>query len=75
MASASKPFSFICVGILIDRKTIVPSTGQPLTWHTKIKDVLGDGWKVQDPIATAEATLQDAGGMRVGIPAHVYAIK
>lgn len=58
IASNSKLFTAISIGMLIENNTIVPSTGKFLDWDTKIIDVLPD-WKIQDEYATNNLDIVD----------------
>ena len=65
LASCSKAFTATALGILIDdyatgrNNTPLPSGLSKLTWITKIKDVLPDEWKLQDPYASNYANFND----------------
>jgi CubicO group peptidase (beta-lactamase class C family) len=57
IASCSKVFAALSVGILIDRETLLHN-GDKLTWNTKIKDVLPD-WRLMDKRAEKNADIED----------------
>ena len=57
IASCSKLFIAIAIGILIDDDTILPN-GRRLEWKTKIKDILPE-WQLMSADATDHADLID----------------
>ncbi|EIW73114.1 hypothetical protein TREMEDRAFT_59275 [Tremella mesenterica DSM 1558] len=72
IASNSKLFTAIAIGMLIQENTTLPS-GIPLRWDTKITDILPH-FKLQDPIASRYATLEDFMSMRSGLGTNDYVI-
>ncbi|OCF34086.1 hypothetical protein I316_04033 [Kwoniella heveanensis BCC8398] len=77
IASNTKLFTALSLGLLIDRKTEIPSIwsgitsadGKVLEWDTQMKDIL-PGWGMADRAAGEEATLKDLLTMRTGVPFH-----
>ncbi|WVF65294.1 hypothetical protein IAT40_000018 [Kwoniella sp. CBS 6097] len=76
IASNSKLFTAISVGLLIERHTVLPSLTEgdethqrELEWTTKIKDILPE-WELMDEIASEHTNLIDLGSMRSGLPRH-----
>ncbi|ODO04797.1 hypothetical protein I350_05407 [Cryptococcus amylolentus CBS 6273] len=57
IASNSKVFVAISIGLLIEDKTYLPN-GELLDWSTKIKDIL-PGWGLMDDYASTHADLID----------------
>ncbi len=57
IASNSKLFTMLSVGMLIEHDTMLPN-GEKLDWTTKIKDVLPE-WKLMDEYASDHATVVD----------------
>lgn len=50
---------------------LVQDEAYPLSWDTKIKDVILNGeWVLQDPSMEQNATLVDILGHRTGLPRH-----
>ncbi|WVQ74432.1 hypothetical protein IAR50_004033 [Cryptococcus sp. DSM 104548] len=68
IASNSKVFLAISVGLLIEDKAILPN-GELLDWSTKISHIL-PGWKLMDKYASSHADLIDLLSMRSGLPRH-----
>lgn len=59
IASNSKLFVALSIGLLIDRKVEIPgSHGVVLSYETKVKDVL-DWWELADPYAQDQLTILD----------------
>lgn len=69
IASNSKVFVASSIGLLIERKTKI-SNGAFLDWDTKIVDILGDDWVLEDPYATSHLDITDLLSMRSGLPSH-----
>lgn len=69
IASNSKVFVALSIGLLIERNTSL-SNGQLLDWDTKIVDILGDDWKLEDGYATDHLDVTDLLSMRSGLPSH-----
>ncbi|WVQ92970.1 hypothetical protein IAU59_000032 [Kwoniella sp. CBS 9459] len=81
IASNSKLFTAISVGLLVENHTILPaingdggSENQELEWTTKIKDILPE-WELRDEIASEHANLIDLASMRSGLPRHDAAMR
>jgi len=64
IASNSKLFAALALGTLLD------NSNSSLQWTTKISDILGDDWKLEDPIAQKHANLLDILSHRTGLPRH-----
>lgn len=62
-------FVALSLGLLIESGTKLPS-GRLLDWDTKVIDILGDDWKLEDEYATAHLDLTDLLSMRSGLPSH-----
>jgi CubicO group peptidase (beta-lactamase class C family) len=69
IASNSKLFLAISVGLLIHNKTLAEERGKELKWTTKIGDVIPE-WGLMDAEASRGATLQDLLSHRTGMPRH-----
>ncbi|OCF32472.1 hypothetical protein I316_05899 [Kwoniella heveanensis BCC8398] len=76
IASNSKLFTAISVGLLIENHTILPplngeasSKARVLEWTTKIKDILPE-WELVDEFASEHTNLIDLASMRSGLPRH-----
>lgn len=54
---------------MIEKGTKLPS-GKLLDWDTKVADILGDDWKLEDEYATKHLDLTDLLSMRSGMPSH-----
>ncbi|WVW85467.1 hypothetical protein I302_107505 [Kwoniella bestiolae CBS 10118] len=70
IASNTKLFLAVSIGMLIDRDTIL-KTGQKLEWTSKMIDVL-PGWGLVEKVAEKEATIEDLLTMRTGVGFHPY---
>ncbi|WWC90960.1 uncharacterized protein L201_005898 [Kwoniella dendrophila CBS 6074] len=70
IASNSKLFTALAVGLLVENKTSLPN-GDVLDWSTKVKDILPE-WKLMDEYASDHVDLIDLGTMRSGMPRHDY---
>ena len=64
IASNSKLFTALTLG------TLVEGSNSSLKWTTKVADILGADWKLQDPIAQEHANLLDIFSHRTGLPRH-----
>ena len=64
IASNSKLFAALSLGTLLD------NSNSSLQWTTKIVDILGDDWKLEDPIAQQHANILDILSHRTGLPGH-----
>ncbi|KAJ3513134.1 hypothetical protein NLJ89_g3122 [Agrocybe chaxingu] len=71
IASNSKLFLSLSVGLLITNETLAKERGQGLSWTTKIRDLLPE-WALLDEVASRESTLQDLLSHRTGVPAHHF---
>ncbi|WVQ83405.1 hypothetical protein IAT38_005546 [Cryptococcus sp. DSM 104549] len=71
IASNTKLFTAVSIGLLIEDGTKLPS-GQRLMWDTKMSDVLPE-WGLVDVEGAREATVHDLLTMRTGVPFHQYA--
>ncbi|KAL0571496.1 hypothetical protein V5O48_010472, partial [Marasmius crinis-equi] len=66
IASNSKHFTTLATGLLVSNKSL-PAR---INWNTKFKSILPESlWRLQDSIATSEATIIDAMSHRTGLPA------
>ena len=64
IGSNSKLFTALTLG------TLVEGSNSSLKWTTKVADILGGDWKLQDPIAQKHANLLDILSHRTGLPRH-----
>ena len=64
IGSNSKLFTALALG------TFVEGSNSSLKWTTKVADILGSDWKLQDPIAQEHANLLDILSHRTGLPRH-----
>lgn len=64
IGSNSKLFTTLALGMLVEKSN--PS----LNWTTKIVDILGDDWQLEDKIAERHADLLDILSHRTGLPRH-----
>ncbi|ORY35068.1 beta-lactamase/transpeptidase-like protein [Naematelia encephala] len=71
IASISKIFVVLAIGMLINNGTALPS-GEELDWSTKIKDIMPE-WKLMDEYASDHTDLIDLMNMRSGLPRHDFA--
>ncbi|KAH6885585.1 beta-lactamase/transpeptidase-like protein [Coprinopsis sp. MPI-PUGE-AT-0042] len=74
IASNSKLFLSISVGLLISNQTLAESfqnrTGKKLGWWTKLKDLMPEEWVLEDKDIERGATIQDLLSHRTGLPRH-----
>ncbi|OCH90097.1 beta-lactamase/transpeptidase-like protein [Obba rivulosa] len=77
IASCSKAFVSASLGLLIDdfasgrNRTGLPPSITKLTWDTKVASLLPiSDWGLQDPYATAKASLRDVLSHRSGLGGH-----
>ncbi|KAJ7061146.1 beta-lactamase/transpeptidase-like protein, partial [Mycena amicta] len=71
IASDSKLFTAVAVGLLIKNQSLAEARGgKRLRWDTKIADVLGDEWGLMDEEMQRGVTLQDMLSHRTGMPRH-----
>ncbi|KAJ7049059.1 beta-lactamase/transpeptidase-like protein [Mycena amicta] len=72
IASDSKLFTAVAVGLLIKNQSLAEARGKPLRWDTRIADVLGDEWGLMDEEMQRGVTLQDMLSHRTGMPRHDF---
>ncbi|KAF4615106.1 hypothetical protein D9613_013016 [Agrocybe pediades] len=72
IASNSKLFLAISIGLLISNKTLAEERGISLTWFTKVRDIIPE-WRMMDEDMGRRVTLQDMLSHRTGLPRHDYA--
>ncbi|KZP01794.1 beta-lactamase/transpeptidase-like protein [Calocera viscosa TUFC12733] len=77
IASNSKAFTAIALGILIDdfkhgRNVTALPPGVELDWTTKAVDLLPGEWKLKDELATAKTSLIDMLSHVTGLPRHEF---
>ncbi|KAF9545225.1 beta-lactamase/transpeptidase-like protein [Agrocybe pediades] len=72
IASNSKLFLAISIGLLISNKTLAEKSGLELTWSTKVRDLIPE-WRMMDEDMGRRVTLQDMLSHRTGLPRHDYA--
>lgn len=70
MASDSKLFTAVSMGLLISNETLKEERGVELTWSTKAKEVFGDIWGLMDEEASHGVSIQDMLSHRTGLPRH-----
>nr|XP_019043748.1 hypothetical protein I302_08329 [Kwoniella bestiolae CBS 10118]OCF22678.1 hypothetical protein I302_08329 [Kwoniella bestiolae CBS 10118] len=68
LGSNSKHFAAVAVALLIENGTVLPN-GEPLTYTTKVKDILPE-FGLLDEYAGQNAELVDLLSMRSGLPRH-----
>jgi CubicO group peptidase (beta-lactamase class C family) len=71
IASNSKLFLSISVGLLIKNESLAAARGQKLRWDTKIKTVLPE-WGLLDEDMQNGVMIQDMLSHRTGLPRHDY---
>ncbi|KAJ7209185.1 beta-lactamase/transpeptidase-like protein [Mycena pura] len=71
VASNSKLFLSMSVGLLIKNDSLAAARGEPLRWDTKIKTVLPE-WGLMDESMQNGVTIQDMLSHRTGMPRHDY---
>ncbi|KAF9555829.1 beta-lactamase/transpeptidase-like protein [Agrocybe pediades] len=71
IASNSKLFLAISVGLLVTNKTLAEERGSEIKWSTKIRDLIPE-WKLMDEDMDRLVTLQDMVSHRTGMPRHDY---
>ncbi|KAF9455443.1 beta-lactamase/transpeptidase-like protein [Collybia nuda] len=72
IASNSKLFLSLSVGLLISNESLAVERGEKLGWTTKAKSVL-PGWKLMDEVMDRGAGFQDMLSHRTGMPRHDFA--
>lgn len=71
IGSNSKLFTTLALGTLVEGgATIGPNSSVPLKWSTKVADILGEDWQLEDKIAERHADLIDILSHRTGLPRH-----
>ncbi|KAF7320624.1 Beta-lactamase domain-containing protein [Mycena chlorophos] len=70
IASDSKLFTAVGVGLLVKNESLRAARGRELRWDTKVKDLLGPEWGLMDDEMENGATLQDMLSHRTGMPRH-----
>ncbi|KAJ6625232.1 beta-lactamase/transpeptidase-like protein [Mycena sp. CBHHK59/15] len=71
IASNSKLFLSVSVGLLINNASLAHQRGQKLGWDTKIKTVLPE-WGLMDQDMQNGVTIQDMLSHRTGLPRHDF---
>ncbi|KAF7341680.1 F-box domain-containing protein [Mycena sanguinolenta] len=71
IASNSKLFLALSVGLLIKNESLATARGEKLRWDTKIESVLSE-WELMDLGMQHEVTIQDMLSHRTGLPRHDY---
>ncbi|KAJ7035953.1 beta-lactamase/transpeptidase-like protein [Mycena alexandri] len=71
IASDSKLFLSIAVGLLIKNESLAAQRGETLRWDTKIATLLPE-WGLMDPEMQRGVTIQDMLSHRTGMPPHDY---
>jgi len=71
IASNSKLFLAISVGLLVSNKTLAEERGAEIKWSTKIRDLIPE-WKLMDEDMDRGVTLQDMLSHRTGMPRHDF---
>jgi CubicO group peptidase (beta-lactamase class C family) len=72
IASNSKLFLSLSVGLLIKNETLAKERGKNLDWTTQIRDVIPE-WGLMDEEADRGTTLLDMLSHRTGLPRHDFA--
>ncbi|KAJ7624741.1 beta-lactamase/transpeptidase-like protein [Roridomyces roridus] len=72
IASDSKLFLAMGVGLLISNDSLAAQRGRALRWDTRIGSVLPE-WELMDEEMERGVTIQDMLSHRTGIPGHLYA--
>ena len=71
IASNSKLFLAISVGLLISNKTLAEVRGEEIKWSTKIRDLIPE-WGLMDEEMDRGVSLQDMLSHRTGMPRHDF---
>ena len=71
IASNSKLFTSLSVGLLISNETLARERGQELRWNTRAKDLFSE-WKMMDQDTDRKTNIQDMLSHRTGLPPHDY---
>ena len=69
IASNSKLFLSISVGLLISNETLAQQRGQKIGWSTKIQDLIPE-FRLLDEDVGRKVTIQDMLSHRTGLPRH-----
>jgi hypothetical protein len=71
IASNSKLFLAMSVGLLVFNKTLAEERGQEIKWSTKIRDLIPE-WGLMDEEMDRGVSLQDMLSHRTGMPRHDF---
>ena len=71
IASNSKLFLALSVGLLISNKTLAEERGKEIKWSTKVHDLIPE-WGLMNEEMDRGVTLQDMLSHRTGMPRHDY---
>ena len=71
IASNSKLFLAMSVGLLVSNRTLAGERGEEIKWSTKIGDLIPE-WGLMDEEMGRRVTLQDMVSHRTGMPRHDY---
>ncbi|KIM36480.1 hypothetical protein M413DRAFT_449178 [Hebeloma cylindrosporum] len=71
IASNSKLFLAVSVGLLISNKTLARERGEEIGWSTKIRDLVPE-WGLMDEEMDRGVSLQDMLSHRTGMPRHDF---
>jgi len=71
IASNSKLFLAMSVGLLVSNKTLAEERGKEIKWSTKIRDLVPE-WGLMDEEMDRGVSLQDMLSHRTGMPRHDY---
>lgn len=71
VASNSKLFLAISVGLLISNKTLADERGEKIEWSTKVANLIPE-WGLMDDGMSRGVTLQDMLSHRTGMPRHDF---
>lgn len=69
IASNSKLFLSLSVGLLISNETLAKERGRELHWNTRAKDLFPQ-WEMMDEYMNLETNIQDMLTHRTGMPGH-----
>ena len=71
IASNSKLFLAMSVGLLVSNKTLAEERGEDIKWSTKIRDLIPE-WGLMDEEMDRGVSLQDMLSHRTGMPRHDF---
>jgi len=71
IASNSKLFLSLSVGLLISNETLAQQRGRSIQWATKIRDLIPE-WALLDEDMGRSVTIQDMLSHRTGLPRHDF---